>query len=54
MGQFLGSSDDYSFLVATVRYLRTGYVSPQFHAVIYDRFQTGYSLGDNDIVVDAI
>ena len=54
IGQFLGFSDDHSSLVATVRNLRTSYVSPQFHVVFDDFSQTVFSLGDNDVVVDAI
>ena len=54
MGQFLGFSDDHSSLVAHVRNLRTSYISPQFHVVFDDLFQTVFSLGYNNIVVDAI
>ena len=37
-----------------VRNLKTSYVSSQFHAVFNDLFQTTFSLGDYDIVLDAI
>ena len=35
-GQFLGFSDEHSSLVATVRHITTGFVSPQFHVVFDD------------------
>ena len=40
MGQFLGFSDDHSSLVANVNNLITGYISPQFHLVFDDLFET--------------
>jgi len=40
LGQFLGFSDEHSSLVAKVRHLRTQHVSPQFHVVFDDLFQT--------------
>lgn len=40
LGQFLGFSDEHSSLVARVRHLTTNYVSPQFHVVFDDLFQT--------------
>ena len=39
-GQFLGFSDEHSSLVANVRHLTTGHVSPQFHVVFDDHFHT--------------
>ena len=40
MGHFLGFSDDHSSLVKNVRNLSTGYISPQFHLVFDDLFET--------------
>ena len=34
--------------------LKTNYVCPQFHIICDGLFQTIFSLGDNDMVVDAI
>ena len=42
LGQFLGFSSEHSSLVALVRHLKTGYVSPQFHVVFDDLFQSVY------------
>ena len=53
LGQFLGYSDVHSSLVANIRHLTTGYVSPQYHVVYDDLFQTVFSTGPTD-VVDAI
>ena len=50
----MGFSDEHSSLVANVRNLSTGFVSPQFHVVFDDLFQTVSSSGDNDPVIDAI
>ena len=38
-GQFLGFSDHHSSLVATIRNLATGYISPQFLVIHDDRFE---------------
>ena len=54
MGQFLGFSEEHSSLVAKVRHLSTGFVSPQYHIVFDDQFETVYSSGEDDAVVDAI
>ncbi len=54
LGQFLGYSDDHSSLVANVRHLGTGYVSPQYHVVFDDFFKTVFSSGSNDALVDSI
>ena len=54
-GQFLGFSDEHSSLVANVRNLTTGYVSPQYHVVFDDLFQTVYASIDYDVdLIDAI
>ena len=54
IGQFLGFSDEHSSLVANIRHLKTGHVSPQFHCVFDDLFHTVFSTGENDPVTDAI
>jgi len=54
MGQFLGFLDEHSSLVANVRNLSTGYISPQFHLVFDDLFETVVCLGEDDIVFDTI
>jgi hypothetical protein len=40
--------------VANVRHLATGFVSSQYHVVFDDLFQTVFSSGDNDALVDTI
>ncbi|KAL7462944.1 hypothetical protein ACHAXS_003314 [Conticribra weissflogii] len=52
--QFLGFSDEHSSLAANVRNLTTGYISPQFHLVFDDKFETVVGTGEDDSVVDAI
>eukprot|EP00804_Cyclotella_cryptica_P001119 CCRYP_008393-RA/>CCRYP_008393-RA protein AED:0.39 eAED:0.39 QI:0/0/0/1/0/0/2/0/218 len=54
LGQFLGFSDEHSSLVANVRNLSTGFVSPQFHVVFDNLFQTVFSSGSDDVLVDRI
>ena len=43
MGQFLGFSRYYSSTVALVRNLHTGFISPQYHVVFDDKFETVFS-----------
>ena len=40
MGQFVGFSDEHSSLIAKVRNLLTNFISPQFHVVFDDKFNT--------------
>ena len=54
MGQFLGFSDDHSSLVANFRCFSTGYISPQFHLVFDDLFETFISTRNDESVFDAI
>eukprot|EP00804_Cyclotella_cryptica_P022545 CCRYP_009449-RA/>CCRYP_009449-RA protein AED:0.37 eAED:-0.02 QI:0/0/0/1/0/0/2/0/345 len=54
LGQFLGFSDEHSSLVAYVRHLSTCFVSPQFHVVFDDLFQTVFSSRNDDVLVDRI
>ena len=50
----MGYLDEHSSLVANVRHLKTGFVSPQYHVVFDDLFESVFSSGPNDAVVDAI
>ncbi len=54
VGQFLGCSDEHSSLVANVWHVSTGHVSPQFHVIFDDLFDTVICNGDNDAVVNSI
>jgi len=45
LGQYLGFSPEHSSLVALVRHLGTGYVSPQWHVVFDDKFESVFSAG---------
>ena len=54
LGQFLGYSDEHSSLVANGRHLGTGYVSPQYHVVFDDSFETLSSSDSNNALVDSI
>jgi hypothetical protein len=54
VGKLLGYSDEHSSLVANVRHLSNGHVSPQFHVVFDDLFETVICNGDNDAVVNII
>ena len=54
LGQFLGFSEAHSSLVANVRHLKTGHVSPQFHVVFDDNFFTVFGTGEKSTVTDAI
>ncbi len=54
VGQFSGYLDEHSSLVANVRHLSTGYVSPQFHVIFDDLFETVVCNGDNDAIINSI
>ncbi len=54
LGQFVGFSDEHSSMVANVRNLTTGYISPQFHVVFDDLFETVNCTGVDDRVVESI
>ena len=54
LGKFLGFSEEHSTLVVNVRNLRNGYISPQYHLVFDDLFETTVRQGDNDPVIDTI
>ncbi len=53
LGQFLGFSDAHSSFAVNVCHLSTGYVSPQYHLVFDNLFETLFSAG-NDILIDDI
>ena len=48
MGQILGFSEEHSLLVGTVRNLTTGYISPQFHLVYDDLYETVIRTKDDE------
>ena len=54
MGQFLGLSEHHSSLVPLVRHLKTGHVSPQYHIVSDDLFETVFGDRETDEAVDLI
>ena len=54
LGQFMGFSDDHSSLVANVWHLTTGFVSPWYHVAFDDLFQTVFSSGYDDALVNTI
>jgi hypothetical protein len=54
VGQFLGYLDEHLSLVANVHHLSTGYISPQFHVIFDDLFETVVHNGDNDAVLHSI
>ncbi len=49
--QYFGYLDEHSSLVANVHHLSTGYISPQFHVIFDDLFETVVRNGDNDAVI---
>ena len=54
MGQFLGFSCEHSSTAALVQNLHTGYVSPQYHLVFDDNFQTVFHDGKTTEELDRI
>ena len=54
MGQFLGFSRFHSSTVALVQNLHTGYVSPQYHVVFDNKFETVFNEGRSNEEVDKI
>ena len=54
MGQFLGFSRFHSSTVALVRNLHTGHVSPQYHVVFDDKFDTIFNNSSTNENFDAI
>ena len=53
MGQFVGFSERHSSLVALVRHLDTEHISPQYHVVFDDKFETVFGTGKNDSSLEA-
>ena len=47
-------SDEHSTLVANVQNLTTGYISPQYHVLFDDLFETAIREGENGPVIDRI
>jgi hypothetical protein len=54
MGQFVGFSDKHYSLVANVLQLLTNFISPQFHFVFDDLFETVNRTGVDEPVVESI
>ena len=54
MGRFLRFSDKHSSFVANVCNLSTGYISPKFHLVFGDLFETVIHTRDDESVFNAI
>ena len=46
--------DEHSSLVANVWHLKTGCVIPQYHVVFDDLFETVFSSGANNALIDSI
>ena len=46
--------DTHSSLVAYIQHLKTGYVSPQFHVVFDTLFETIFSSGADNALIDSI
>jgi len=54
LGQFVGFSDEHSSMVANVWHLTTRYISPQFHVIFCDLFETVNRTGADDRVDESI
>jgi hypothetical protein len=54
MGQFVGFTDEHSSLVANDRHLTTNFISPQFHLVFDDLFETVNRIGVDDLIIESI
>ena len=54
LGQFLGFLEEHSSLIANVRHLRTGHVSPQYHCAYDDLFQTVFDAEEGNEVTTTI
>ncbi len=50
----MGYSDEHSSLDANIWHLKTGFISPQYHVVFDDLFETVFSSGANNALVDSI
>jgi hypothetical protein len=54
MSQFVGFSDEHSNLVANVRHLSTNFISPTFHVVFDDLFETMNRTGLDEPIIESI
>jgi hypothetical protein len=54
LGQFVRFLDEHSSMVANVQHLTTWYISPQFHVVFDNLFETVNCTGVDDRVVESI
>ena len=54
LGHFLGFLEHHSSLTANSHHIKIGHISPQYQVVFDDLFETMYSTGENDPIVDAI
>jgi hypothetical protein len=54
LGQFVGFLAEHSSMVANVCHLTTGYISPQFHVIFNDLFETVNHTGVDDRVLESI
>ena len=54
LGQFLGFLEQYSSLIADFQHLNHAHISPQYHIVFGYLFETAYSTGENDPIVNAV
>jgi hypothetical protein len=54
MGKFIGFSREHSSSVALVCNLHTGYVSPQYHVVFDDKFETVFNDVKSFVELDKI
>ena len=54
MGQFLGFLKEQSSSVALVRNLHTGYVSPQYHVMFDDKYETILNMGMSEEQFDTM
>ena len=54
LGQLLGFSEQHSSLIANVLHINTSNISPQYHVVFDNLFETVYNTGENYPKVDEI
>ncbi len=54
LGKFVGFLDEHSSMVANVQHLTTRYISPQFHVIFDNLFETVKRTGVDDHVVKSI
>ena len=54
VGQFIRFLDEHFSLVDNLQHLSSGNISPHFHLVFDDLFETVNKQGDNDITIEVI